>query len=70
MAPSVDGERAGPLAKMILGAKHEGRPPILSHMIVHELFECSLTVLQRCFTLPQELENDELKMYWIRCNIN
>ena len=36
MAPSVDGERAEPLANMLLGAKHAGRPPIMSRIIVKE----------------------------------
>ena len=34
MAPSQDGERAEPLAKMLLGAKHAGRPRIVSRIIV------------------------------------
>ena len=34
--PRQDGERAWPLAKMLLGAKHEGRPPIVSRIIVHD----------------------------------
>jgi hypothetical protein len=31
-----DGERAEPLAKMLLGAKHAGRPPTVSRIIVKE----------------------------------
>ena len=31
-----DGERAEPLANMLLGAKHAGRPPIMSRIIVKE----------------------------------
>ena len=34
--PSQNGERAGPLAKMLLGAKHGGRTLIVSRIIVHE----------------------------------
>ena len=34
--PSQSGERAGPLAKMLLGAKHGGRPRIVSRIIVEE----------------------------------
>ena len=34
--PSQDGERAWPLAKMLLGAKHGGRPPFVSRIIVRE----------------------------------
>ena len=34
--PRQDGERAWPLAKMLLGAKLGGRPPIVSRIIVHE----------------------------------
>ena len=34
--PRHDGERAWPLAKMLLGAKLGGRPPIVSRIIVHE----------------------------------
>ena len=30
--------RAGPLAKMLLGAKHGGRPRIVSRIIVEECF--------------------------------
>ena len=33
--PRQDGERAWPLAKMLLGAKLGGRPPIVSRIIVH-----------------------------------
>jgi hypothetical protein len=36
--PSQNGERAGPLAKMLLGAKHGGRPRIVSRIIVEEYF--------------------------------
>jgi len=36
--PSQNGERAGPLAKMLLGAKHGGRPRIMSRIIVEEYF--------------------------------
>jgi len=36
--PSQNGERAGPLAKMLLGAKHGGRPGIMSRIIVEEYF--------------------------------
>lgn len=37
--PSLDGERASPLAKLLLGAEHGVRPPIVSRIIVqaHEL---------------------------------
>jgi hypothetical protein len=35
---SQNGERAGPLAKMLLGAKHGGRPRIMSRIIVEEYF--------------------------------
>ena len=31
--PSQDGERAWPLAKMLLGAKHGGRPPFVSAIL-------------------------------------
>ena len=51
MAPSrprQDGERAWPLAKMLLGAKHGGRPPIVSRIIVHEY--CALWVFPDCST--------------------
>ena len=34
------------------------------------LFECSQRVLQRCFTLPQELKKRRSRMYEIRCRIN
>jgi len=40
--PRHDGERAWPLAKMLLGAKLGGRPPIVSRIIVHEY--CALWV--------------------------
>jgi len=40
MAPSQDGERAEPLAKMLLGAKHGGRPLIKSRIIIPE--HCAL----------------------------
>ena len=36
--PSQNGERAGPLAKMLLGAKQRGRPRIVSRIIVEEYF--------------------------------
>ena len=36
--PNQNGERAGPLAKMLLGAKHGGRPRIVSRIIVEEYF--------------------------------
>jgi len=36
--PSQNGERAGPLAKMLLGAKQGGRPRIVSRIIVEEYF--------------------------------
>ena len=36
--PRQDGERAWPLAKILLGAKHGGRPPIVSRIVVHEYF--------------------------------
>ena len=38
-----DGERAEPLAKMLLGAKHAGRPPIVSRIIVKRVLR-SLSV--------------------------
>ena len=34
--PNQNGERAGPLAKMLLGAKQRGRPRIVSRIIVEE----------------------------------
>jgi len=34
--PSQSGERAGPLARMLLGAKQRGRPRIVSRIIVEE----------------------------------
>ena len=34
--PSQNGERAGPLARMLLGAKQRGRPRIVSRIIVEE----------------------------------
>lgn len=43
-----DGERAGPRANRPLGAKHGGRPPIVSHIIVHEY--CALWVFPDCST--------------------
>ena len=36
VGPILDGERAQPLAKMLLGAKHGGRPSIVSRTIGHE----------------------------------
>ena len=38
VSPSQNGERAGPLAKMLLGAKQRGRPRIVSRIIVEEYF--------------------------------
>jgi len=46
--PSQNGERAGPLAKMLLGAKHGGRPRIVSRIIVEEYF--ALWVFPTCST--------------------
>jgi hypothetical protein len=37
--PSLDGERASPLAKLLLGAEHGVRPPIVSRIIVQALNE-------------------------------
>jgi hypothetical protein len=70
LALRQNGERAWPLAKMLLGAKHGGRTPIVSRIIVHELCALSLTVQQRCFALPQELKKHRSKMFWIHCRIN
>jgi hypothetical protein len=36
--PNQNGERAGPLAKMLLGAKHGGRPRNVSRIIVEGYF--------------------------------
>ena len=36
--PNQNGERAGPLAKMLLGAKHGGRPRNVLRIIVEGYF--------------------------------
>ena len=46
--PNQNGERAGPLAKMLLGAKHGGRPRNVSRIIVEGDF--ALCVLPTCST--------------------
>jgi len=46
--PRQDGERAEPLAKMLLGAKHAGRPRIVSRIIVKKY--CALWAFWTCST--------------------
>ena len=48
---------SGPLEKMLFGAQNMEDDLRLRRALVSvsiTLYECSLTVLQRCFTLPQE----------------